>query len=73
MAHSSDHARSPKPAECTRQDLEDQLRSALLQIEKSSAHLPNRCGCTFAMHVEAHEHTTDHLEHEQVRRNARQV
>eukprot|EP00903_Cladosiphon_okamuranus_P017527 g16142.t1 len=37
------------------QDVEDQLRSALLQIQKSSAHLPTRQGCTFALHVEAHE------------------
>ncbi|CAM9259090.1 unnamed protein product, partial [Pylaiella littoralis] len=37
------------------QEVEDQLRSALLQIHKSSAHLPTRQGCTFALHVEAHE------------------
>ncbi|CAM9301904.1 unnamed protein product [Ectocarpus sp. 8 AP-2014] len=37
------------------QDVEDQLRSALLQIQKSSAHLPTRQGCTFGLHVEAHE------------------
>ncbi|CAN0291813.1 unnamed protein product [Ectocarpus sp. 6 AP-2014] len=37
------------------QEVEDQLRSALLQIQKSSAHLPTRQGCTFALHVEAHE------------------
>lgn len=38
-----------------RQEVEDQLQSALLQIHKSSAHLPTRQGCTFALHVEAHE------------------
>ncbi|CAM9221434.1 unnamed protein product [Laminaria digitata] len=39
----------------TLQEVEDQLRSALLQIEKSSAHLPTRQGCTFALHLQAHE------------------
>lgn len=37
------------------QGVEDQLLSALLQIEKSSAYLPTRQGCNFALHVEAHE------------------
>lgn len=37
------------------QGVEDQLLSALLQIEKSSAYLPPRQGCNFALHVEAHE------------------
>ncbi|CAN0023381.1 unnamed protein product [Scytosiphon promiscuus] len=36
-------------------EIEDQLRSALLQIQKSSAHLPTRQNCTFAIHVQAHE------------------
>ncbi|CAM9202921.1 unnamed protein product [Hapterophycus canaliculatus] len=36
-------------------EIEDQLRSALLQIQKSSAHLPMRQSCTFAIHVQAHE------------------
>eukprot|EP00904_Undaria_pinnatifida_P003063 jgi/Undpi1/12758/HiC_scaffold_6.g02426.m1 len=37
------------------QEVEDQLRCALLQIQKSSAHLPTRQGCTFALHLQAHE------------------
>ncbi|CAM9153688.1 unnamed protein product [Ascophyllum nodosum] len=37
------------------EEIEDQFRSALLQIGKSSAHLPLRQGCTFALHVQAHE------------------
>lgn len=45
--------REPRTADV--QEVEDQLRSALLQIHKSSAHLPTRHGCTFALHVEAHE------------------
>lgn len=47
--------RSPRCRQMATQDVEDQLRSALLQIQKSSAHLPTRQGCTFALHVEAHE------------------
>lgn len=53
------------------QDIEDQLRSALLQIGKSSAHLPSRQGCTFGLHVQAQEgeSVSDGGKDHEVRRN----
>lgn len=47
------------------QEIEDQLRSAILQIDKSSAHLPLRHGCTFALHVEADDHGMTQTETDQ--------
>lgn len=48
------------------QEIEDELRSAILQIDKSSVHLPSRHGCTFALHVEAHEHSMTNGEEQKV-------